>query len=239
MLKFKTFILKVNEGLIKTQPLYKSIEIIKRNIINIPFWYNIESDLDNNKFSIEFDGILNINQTEGFMNIVNNLGYYCSAYFLVKIGEKLFIWKDIDDYIKNSKNCNKVIFMLESKFDKILKHKPNIIYHVTNISNLNKIKKIGLVPKSKNKKNHHLDRIYLTLNLNSAEKIKKLLVVDFIIKSNDVEKYDDIFNNFIILEIDISDNYYNDIKIYYDPNMIGGYYTYQNIKPKNIKQLIQ
>lgn len=63
--------------------------------------------------------------------------------------------------------------MLESKFDEVLKHKPNTIYHVTNINNLNKIKKIGLVPKSKNKKSHHLDRIYLTTN--SKRKLKKAI----------------------------------------------------------------
>jgi hypothetical protein len=41
-----------------------------------------------------------------------------------------------------------------------------------------------------------------------------------------------INDTWIIYEIDTKDL---DIKLYYDPNYLGGYYTLSNIPPKNIK----
>ena len=128
-----------------------------------------------------------------------------------------------------------VEFIFESKFDDVLKHKPQIVYHVTERRNIEKIMKVGIVPKYKYKKTFHLERIYITLHLDSAIKIKNMFIYDKVRNNKSSIGYDDIKDDYVILEIDITDKFYKDMKIYKDPNMKGGYYVYNNIRPQDIK----
>ena len=50
--------------------------------------------------------------------------------------------------------------------------KLNTIWHVSPIKHKDKILKIGLCPKTKNKKGIHPDRIYFALDINTAKNIK-------------------------------------------------------------------
>jgi hypothetical protein len=236
MLSFENFILRQNEGLVETYPLDESIRILERGLADFPYWVNIDKKYENNSFSIRFDGVINVNELEWLMNLINNLGYYCSAYNLFKNKKrKYFIWVSKGDYLNDIKNCNEVEFLFESKFDEILKHKPSIIYHVTERKNIEKIIKIGIVPKSKHKKTYHMDRIYVALHLDLSIKIKNMFIYDKIRNSKLPVGYDDIKDEYIILELNITDNFYKDMKIYKDPNMKGGYYIYNNIRPQDIK----
>ena len=230
MLSFKNFILNINEGLIKTVDVNNAIEIVNRSLIGVDYWHSIEKYENLGKFSIKFEGIIPSNIIEGLFGIINNLGYFCSYIELYKgVISKKLTWKDIPDYISKSKNCNGVKFMFESKFDELLQHKPNLVYHVCKKVNINKILKIGLSPKSKSKKSYHPERIYVSLHLNTALKMLNNFRFDDIVNGDDFD-YD-------ILEIDLSDSYYSDIKLFKDPNFVGGYYTYQNFRPKDIKIL--
>lgn len=227
MLTFKNYILQIQEGLIKTEDLNTTVGIIDRMLVDVNLWYIINKDENNSKFNITFDSIIQKNHIDGIFGRVNSLGYYCSYFKLIKnIKSKNFAWVDIDDYIDKSKNCDSVSFYFESKFDKLLDHKPDILYHVCNVVNLKNILRVGLYPKSKSKHTSHPDRIYVTLHFNTAQK----MIDNF--------KFDDSINGknneYLILKIDISSDYYNNIKLFKDPNFTGGYYTYENIKPIDI-----
>jgi len=139
MLSFENFILRQNEGLIETYPLDETVRILERGLVDFPYWIEINKKYESNSFSIRFDGILNVNELEWLMNLINNLGYYCSAYNLFKNKrKKYFIWNLKEDYLINTKNCDEVEFIFESKFDDTLKHKSQIVYHVTERKNIEK-----------------------------------------------------------------------------------------------------
>jgi hypothetical protein len=228
MLSFENFLLRQNEGLITTYPIDKAIDTLNNKLMYLPFWYNIKKDNDS-VFLLTVVGVLNINQIESIFDLVNNLlGYYCSfiKYYKTNINRG-YPFINIEDYILKSKNCKKIDFIFEAKFDKILGYKPDIVYHVTDEANLDNIKKVGIIPKSKNKKSFHLERIYITLNKGGAENfIKNLSFNDNLLG---ITKY------YKFLEINITDKFYKDMKIYKDPNMKGGYYIYNNIRPQDIK----
>jgi hypothetical protein len=228
MLSFENFILRQNEGLIISYPIDKAIETLNDKLLILPFWYSIKKENDS-KFILTISGVLNINQIESIFELVNNLlGYYCSfiKYYKTNISRG-YPFINIEDYILKSKSCKKIDLYFEAKFDELLSYKPDIIFHVTDEINLKNIHKVGIIPKSKNKKSFHLERIYITLNKGGAEKfIKNLSFNDNLLG---ITKY------YKILEINITDEFYKDMKIYKDPNMKGGYYIYNNIRPQDIK----
>jgi hypothetical protein len=232
MLSFEEYIYQLNEGLIKTNPIDKSLTILKKSLINnIEYWYDLEINNNNNTFQINFEGVLNENELEWLFRICNNLGYFCSFYFLKKhkFPYRGFSWSNIEDFNGKVKNCIHSGFLFESKFDTLLKYKPSFVYHVSDEKYLDRIKKHGVIPKTKNKKTNHPERIYITLSLNKAEK----LIDTF--KSQD--KIKNIKNEYLIFKIDLTDKYYDNIKIFKDPNMDGGFYLYDNIKPNDIIKL--
>lgn len=230
MLTFDSFIISLNEGLIKTVELDKAISIIERSLIGVDIFHRIEKNNDNKTFNLTFENNVPINVIDGLFNIINNMGYFCSyCTYFKKIGGKNLPWVDIMDYIDKSKSCTGIKFYFESKFDETLKHKPSELYHVCNEVNIHKIKKIGLIPKSKSKRTNHPDRIYVTLHLSNAQKMMNNFIFDDRIKG--------LNNTYHIIKIDITDKYYDNIRLFKDPNYQGGYYTYQNFRPKDLNLL--
>lgn len=101
---------------------------------------------------------------------------------------------------------------------------PDFVYHVTDEKYLHKIKKNGLVPRSKSKKTYHPERIYLLLN--KGNNVKAL--------ANNPE-FD--IDNPVLLKIDVSEfKKYN--KFYEDPNLDGGVFVVNNIPPNIIKSYV-
>lgn len=99
-----------------------------------------------------------------------------------------------------------------------------ILYHLTPQINKNKIFKIGLVPKSKNRKTSHPDRIYLFNDVNDYDNIVTNL------------KCNDLYNIgeeriYMLLKIELS----NDIVIHTDLYCDNGFFIYDNIHPKYIE----
>jgi hypothetical protein len=231
MLSFENFILRQNEGLIITYPIDKAIQTLNDKLLFLPFWYNIKKENDS-VFKLTVLGVLNINQIESVFSLVNNLlGYYCSfiKYYKTNINRG-YSFINIENYILKSKNCKKIDFIFEAKFDDVLKYKPDIVYHVTDEINLSNIKKVGIIPKSKRKKSFHLERIYLTLNEKDAEKFMNNLIFN--------DNISGVTKRYRVLKIDITDDFYKDMKVYKDPNMKGGYYIYNNIRPQDIEKSI-
>jgi len=104
----------------------------------------------------------------------------------------------------------------ERKFEKEYDGNPTTLYHVTSRDSVEKIKKQGLVPKSRNKKSIHPDRIYMVVN------------------KEDFDKTDlfDYLSQPVILEIDNSNL---KLKLHNDVNFDGAVYTTDNIPPQSIK----
>jgi hypothetical protein len=136
---------------------------------------------------------------------------------------KSFPWISVNLFLKESKNKDKCELFFDSKYDEELKYKPDNLYHVTKIENLNKIKKNGLIPKYDKKGDWRLDRIYFSLNKKDVFKIKE-----------QNEFRDKMYGNnfkYVVLEIDI--NNIGNLKLYKDPRS-SGVYTYNHFNPKSI-----
>lgn len=199
--------LVIVEGLIKTHPVDKSINILKRKF----------SELFINK---EPDGEIYIeNQPpqilKKYLPLITNLGYSIS---------KLTI--DGKEWLKDYNDMTKPIaFILEAKYDYEVDDIPEILYHTSPIRFKDKILKYGLVPRSGNKLSNHPDRIYLTDNVN-----KSFMFGDYL--NNDSVESEFYKTGYCIYKIDGKSL----SKLYSDVNLRdGGFYTTDNISPKNIK----
>ena len=97
---------------------------------------------------------------------------------------------------------------------------PDKLYHLSKQENKNSIFKKGIYPKSKKRLSAHPDRIYLFDGVNNYEVLLNKM------KFTDSEKID-----YLLLEIDCS---IDKLFLHTDPNYRLGYFTYDNINPKNI-----
>jgi hypothetical protein len=134
---------------------------------------------------------------------------------------KIFPWKDYSEYAKNTKNKLNLCLFFESRFDEKLKYIPDYLHHVTNIENLSKIKKKGLMPNYFEKGDYRPDRIYFSLSLNDAEKVRRKNILN--------NKLNNINNNYIIYKIETKN--INNLILYKDPRS-NGVYTYNHVNPK-------
>ena len=106
---------------------------------------------------------------------------------------------------------------------------PKFLYHLTPENKVGKILKNGLAPKAQNKLGEHPDRIYffsqkdLTLNYKSYAD-------DFWASAHKDTRRDIKYS---LLKID-TEKCRNDFKIYGDPNMIRGVWTFNNVPPEAI-----
>lgn len=242
--KYKIACIELNEGLILTHDMYDSINIINRflskkdtSILNIDIVYtkiNIAIITDH----------INITDFYELITLITNLGYFIADIALfknLKFDDKnklIFKWNEFIDYEKYLNSYKVFELCLEPKFDNKIDIIDGIFYHVTEKRYVDKILKNGLIPKSKNSKTSHPERIYLSSDIqysleyiqtkksyyrtsNGSAKIGKHIVQNL----KEVE--------FVILEIDLTGY---KIVCYNDPNYIDkGIYTYDNISPKRIK----
>lgn len=169
---------------------------------------------------------------DNFLRIINLLGYYIS---MIHARGYDFSTSNIHSIIQNKQAylkfkrqvdlmSTRVEILIEAKYDVEIPKKEltGKLYHVTLQSSLEKIKKIGLSPKSHEKKTLHPDRIYLATDINTAKNLWDMFRV---INYN--------YNDAAILEID--PKYIPNFKCYLDPNAPNAVYTYNNIPPKYIE----
>lgn len=216
ILKFSEFI---KEGLIQSVPIQKVAKILNKKFSNIKIDGNVNDDElyyhsvltitrkqsetktaenpeDFKKWSNEPSGMLSI--IPKLVPVLDVLGWYIST----KI-------KDDDTFVQK--------ITVEPKFDSLLMFKPDTLYHITDIKNLDRIKKIGLIPKTKSKVLYHPARIYLA-DGHEIQYLAKGFEHEF-----DVDP--------IILKINLIKSKMN---LYIDPHCDNAYYTYDNIPPENI-----
>jgi hypothetical protein len=225
---------KIYEGLIKTASLSQSMNVLNKQLKDYP-----ELDLvddprtgeiivgfkpkyinhDINKYA----GSVYDSNISKLLKVMNTLGYFPSIV-------KYELDNQLEQYSRkyNSNNFRELIdekeptyliFVFEPKFDPIITP-PQYIYHITDVKFLDKIKSIGLKPKTLNKRSNHPERIYFSLN----EKANNILWKNM--------KYHYENNSGILLTIDttkLDNTFYN------DPNFKdSGIYTYGNIPPSSI-----
>lgn len=167
------------------------------------------------------------NLSNELFSLLNNTGYFISQ-AVDEMGNK------IDLKTITPKKGSDVFIYFNKKFD-VPMNTPDILYHVTtkNIYE-EKIKNIGIVPKTQRMVSEDLDRIYLIDDINKAH--------DFCVEKRHhikkkynikIQKYDINIDNWVILGIDIKS--INQIKLYKDTKMDNSYYTFENIPPFAIR----
>ena len=200
----------IDEGLISTSPTKKTVKILKRKFPD--YYVSILPDGEIEISAGRKDYVDNIVEIE---NICKQIGWYISHGTedgLHYKFDKEFLEHSFDDVVI------KQIFDSTRDID----IKPSIMYHVTPVKNINKILKIGLVPKHKDKITYHPDRVYLTDELELAWGLKKEFE-----RINGYECQ--------ILKILTNDL---DIKLYSDVDSRQyGFYTLENIPPRFISIL--
>ena len=113
----------------------------------------------------------------------------------------------------------------EKRHDKDIALKTNKLYHITRRESLPKIKREGLVPKSRDKQTHHLERIYFFKEDYGEEGFKKI--------AKDLYHNNTSFG-YAVIEVSL-DKIKNKIVFHNDLNTEGGVYTTDNIPPDALK----
>lgn len=206
--------LNLKEGLIKTTNIDKTLNILEKKYLSkFIFTKNINTNTFYIKtFSTNINTLLN-----GIIKDANNLGWFPSF-----METEEYVGKWDEKYFKEGE----IKLRFEAKFDEEIVEKiPPVLYHITPTQNVNKILKIGLVPKSRSKASYHPDRVYLSNYLEDIEDLGEM----FYQKTGE--------KNWTILKINtdlIPGEYF---KLYTDPNYEPGYYTLNNIPPQAIEKV--
>lgn len=151
---------------------------------------------------------------------LDRVGWYCSS--ILVNGQKVQGSLQYD----NLSPTSIITYFLEPKYDVQIIDLPTKLYHITTINHLDKIKKIGLVPKNQNKLSTHPARVYAALTKSAAEEIMQLFADA------------DASQEHIMLEIN-PHNLIRNTKWYWDMNFMDngkplGIYTLSNIPPMAI-----
>jgi len=223
---YKEYVKLIKEGLISTHNIEKysgSLDIQLNSVgvehnINIlsKFIYDLEilnpTELSNEQLKY----VIDINQ--------NLLGYFPSYIWVENENRKNgFIFDE--KYLSNSFLNIKIRF--ESKYeDGLYKNDleiPDYSYHISPDNKKDKISKDGLCPKSYNRKTKHPERIYLFYDIEDYDFLLKGLIFNDQLKglNREYNLYKVRMNKKMI--------------IHTDPNYNRGFYTYDNISPKDIE----
>lgn len=206
----------IYEGLIISQPLNSINDIIKRNFPR----YIYQPKYDINELEIFlYIKEQKIPDIEQLNKLIENLGWYISLIRINYTGGKyqLISYEYLRSNKPNFHNTFSIILYCEAKFDIIYDKSISYLYHITTSNKINKIKQIGLTPKSNNKKTTHSERIYFTINKQSALELYSKFKRD---------KPHQEFSLIIINGKEI-----RNLRLFKDPNFKHGLYTYQNIPP--------
>lgn len=244
---FNDLVFKFNEGLIKTEPLHKTVDIINRELRLARLKYRItDIDISNNTFKFVIDDynyndviIIKLGCIDSI--ITNQCGYFPSSVSIEYVShfyrnDETLKWCD-DMYMNLAKkvdDISRITIKFESKFDECLTQIPSEMYHITNDSYVDKILRNGLVPKSKNKLSSHPDRIYLCTSIDDCKSLEGRMYMQdsFNMMGLNLNKNNNKKLKYTILKIDMSDF---SGKIYKDPNYKDtGFYITTNIKPDKI-----
>lgn len=193
----------LEEGLISSCTIEQLVRILsKKFLIN-----NNDIIIENNSLIITLD---NQELVDNIKSFILRLGWFCSLVDQNSLNK-------FDMYIEQ-KFCNEI------KVQDLLEHGINKLCHITPYYNVNKIKRIGFVPKSKNKFLKYPDRIFF-LEPRTYE-----LIVDVAHRLYNTHANKDKFDTMAIIMCDLYKIEPNTV-FYKDDNLNYGYFTYDNINP--------
>lgn len=228
---YKRFKKPLSEGLIMTHPPSKTLEILRRAGYN--FYLSKEEDAPYgvlNTFVVDIDAYDNIKQKNDLLRLTNNLGYFPSAIILDNNHHMTYSESNFVDATESGAYSIEISF--EPKYDyeinleELSKKSGGKLYHVTPKKHIEKIKKIGLTPRSESKRSYHPDRVYLTYLENAAFEIADQLGSH---EGDDMVK--------IIIDIN---KLRSRVKFYVDVNFFPiGIYTMDNISPKSFSKIVE
>jgi hypothetical protein len=231
------FITKWSQFILNETLKTNDIDFVVKNVEDEIRLSGINCNVFKNDNKIELE-IFNFNE----LKVIDSMLLYLDSLFIDRNGwfpskMKLFDIDNIDNTLKYDEDylidkyhlLNKIIITYEAKYDVVI-NTPNKLYHLSIQEYKDKILKNGLIPKAKNKRTIHLDRIYLCSVPEDCYKLIFNMKYDYDKRKN-LNNKDKINTDWIIYEIDAK----NIEKIYKDPNYIDkGYYLVDNINPKDI-----
>ena len=225
------------EGLIKTIPLSSAKIMLNRSLRSIGIPDKFGPNLQYDTAELRQDDTLTVNvlifgrrveKMKQFFNYINNFRYIISGiYYKKKSGEDDTIKFDeniLFGFMNNVDQFDFLFINLEAKFDILLdKDKwPDKLYHLTRQNVLEKIKKIGITPRTHSKLSAHSERVYFAKDEDSAE----------VIYNQFKKLYPD--QKFALLEIDPKQ--VKHLRLFDDPNFKNlGCYGLVNVPPNAIK----
>lgn len=195
----------LGEGLIKTYP-FKTMMRYVREYFNIPQFY-MHSYKNNGVNCVAIDLPKNKEFQERVDKAMNLCGYFESI--RASLGE-----------------FDRIHY--EPKFEEEEMDVGDILYHITHISNKDKIMRIGLCPYSKNGLFNYPSRIYFFKENTPKEALIKAAMA---LKRYSAKSFKD--DRYCILKID-TNKLKDNIKFFADPNYEYGLYTLNNIPPSCI-----
>lgn len=209
----------INEGLIKTWPIDKSVSILKSS--------KYQCDIDKQKENCFNLQLFKEQSLDRMLVQTNNLGWFPSYYWFM-VGDTYldkgkYVKEDIEE---NREKYESIIFRFEAKYDIRVENIPKYLFHVTPRQKAMKILTLGLVPKSNSMTSSHPPRIFISKNDESLEKM---------IRNNPNAWEKSIDGKWIILRINTAliPNYF---KIFKDPNAgKDAYFTLNNIPAKALE----
>ncbi|MCK9415549.1 hypothetical protein M0Q97_02690 [Candidatus Dojkabacteria bacterium] len=159
------------------------------------------------------------------ISFLNNSGYFISQ-SINDFGSKINI-QNLTQY------KGKEIHIYFNKVFDVPEETPNIIYHATLFDLYeNKIKKMGLIPKTQKMVSNDLERLYFINNISDAEYFIHLKYSTLKNKIKN-KQYNIDIKKWVILGIDIKS--IGKFKLYKDTKMNNSYYTYDTISPYSIR----
>lgn len=207
--------------------LYEGLEIsynIETSLLHLSRMWNFDNkvfyEIWNNSIKMLIKRPLNSNEFDAVIKQINDYLGYFPAHIITKTENFNYTY---DKAIEEMKRIPFGIYF-DAKYDQEISERklPPIMYHITPSIHENKILKIGLVTKNKNKLSSHPGRIYLG---KTPEAVTGLL--------ND-DKFTNNYKSFTLFEIDYKKlSQTRKIRFFGDPIYPNkAFYTYENIPPK-------
>lgn len=207
------------EGLIVSHPVEQVVSKLNQHIPHGSFLITKDPDSGLKGILYKTDKALPIDQFKKLAQLLNSLGWFCSA-IAVNNGD---FRKFSNNALINILNApyNLLEIDIAAKFDIQTTTPPKLLYHATPSVNIAKIQKIGLVPKSKNLLMATKDRIYFS---SSLQNLKDVLIPHL----SEINKVD----SWSILQLDTTAIDRREIRWFLDTKYPHGYYVIQNIRPE-------
>lgn len=223
----------VHEGLIRSEPIDKVISLLEK-IYGINVKINTDWNPNNPAISITFEKDEDFNNIDKIFNLMEKLGWVGAQIVGDQTYKNTTTFKTAD--LSLLKDNNIVVVVFESKFVENLNYEnlSEKLYHLSPIERISKIQKMGLTPKSGDKKLSYPDRIYL-LDVNG---FSKKFTNEFVFKELSKELFsyeknkDKLSGDYVVFYI--NKEFFKTKGIYHDSSFPGAVWTNSNIPPNEI-----